>query len=323
MTGFDLRTFVLEGLALLPGLLVGFTVHELAHALVAYALGDRGEHTRRRLTLNPLRHVSWLGLAAFLIVRIGWAKPVRFDPRQFKHPNLDSFLVAIAGVTANFLVAVLWSLVLAVGLLLTAAVLVLADVSAVEMQRWLLTTEARPWLLLIGAFTFDIVWVNLVLAGFNLLPIPGLDGFHALLRLMLMVRGLFRRGAPPSWLDAAWTAPAAGPDQPDTAIPLAGTPADLLQQARTYQRRGLLREAVAAYRAALSQDPTNLEAYQGLAQAHRMLGEHRQAIAALGAALSQPLEPAARESLTSAMRELGWRAGDPVPALEPPLTTGS
>ena len=323
MIGFDLHTFILEGLALLPGLLVGFTVHELAHALVAYVLGDRGEHTRQRLTLNPLRHVSWLGLAAFLIIRIGWAKPVRFDPRQFKHPNLDSFLVAIAGVTANFLVAVLWGLVLAVGLLITAAVLVLADTSAVEMQRWLLTAEARPWLLLIGAFTFDIIWVNLVLAGFNLLPIPGLDGFHALMRLLLMIRGLFRRGEPtPAWFDAAWSAPVARTDRPDTAITLAGSPADLVHQARTYQRQGMLRQAVAAYRAALGQDPTNLEAYQGLAQAYRMLGEHRQAIAALGAALSQPLDPATRDTITAAMRDLGWRASDPVPALEPPLTTG-
>ncbi len=319
MAGFDLRTFILEGLALLPGLLVGFTVHELAHALVAYALGDQGEHTRQRLTLNPLRHVSWLGLAAFLIIRIGWAKPVRFDPRQFKHPNLDSFLVAIAGVTANLVVAVLWGLILLVGLLAGAAILAWTGVSAAEAQSWLFTAEARPWLTLISAFTFNIVWVNLVLAGFNLLPIPGLDGFHALMRLLLMVRGLFRRGQPmPAWLDAAWTAPtpAAGTDQVDTAVTSAG----LMQQARTYQRTGMLREAVAAYRAALGQDPANLEAYQSLAQAYRMLGEYRQAIAALGAALSHTADPATRATLTAAMRDLGWRAGDPVPALEPPLS---
>jgi len=317
--GFDLRSFILEGLALLPGLLVGFTVHELAHALVAYALGDRGEHTRQRLTLNPLRHVSWLGLAAFLIIRIGWAKPVRFDPRQFKHPNLDSFLVAIAGVTANFLVAILWGLVLLVAFFVVAAALVWAGIGAAEAQSWLLAPESRPWLTLISAFTFDIVWVNLVLAGFNLLPIPGLDGFHALVRVLLMVRGLFRRGEPaPSWLDVS--PPAASPDSAATpAGP--GTPADLVQQGHTYQRTGLLREAVVAYREALAQDPANLEAYQGLAQAHRMLGERRQAIAALGAALSRTVDPATRADLTAVMRDLGWQTGDPVPALEPPLAT--
>lgn len=318
MEGFDLRFFILEGLALLPGLLVGFTVHELGHALVAYALGDRGEHTRSRLTLNPLRHVSWLGLAAFLLIRIGWAKPVRFNPREFKHPNLDSFLVAIAGVTANLLLAILWTVISLVVLFAVAVVLGLADVGTVEASSWLFAPASRPWVTLISAFTFDVIWVNLVLAAFNLLPIPGLDGFYALVRLFLMFRGLFRPGEPaPAWFEAL--SGSADPAGAETE-PLPETLTDLVQQGHTYQRTGMLREAVAAYREALAQDPADLEAYRGLAQSHRMLGERRQAVAALGAALSRTIDPATREAFTAAMRELGWQVGDPVPALEPPLT---
>ncbi|MBU0490500.1 MAG: site-2 protease family protein [Chloroflexi bacterium] len=316
MEGLDLGAFILESLAFLPGLLVGFTVHELAHALVAYALGDRGEHTRVRLTLNPLRHVSWLGLAAFMVIRIGWAKPVRFDPRSFKHPNLDSFLVAIAGVTANILVGLVWGLVCLVLLLIAATVLVLSGFSETQIQLWLLSSDARPWVILISAFTVNVLWVNLVLAGFNLLPLPGLDGFHALMRLALMVRGLFRPGQPLPWLPEASPPAAGAPAEPEPAIPVETDP---MQQAQTYQRTGLLREAVTAYREALARDRANLEANRGLAQSYRMLGERRQAIAALGAALAQPLDPAARESVLAAMRDLGWQTGDPVPALEPPL----
>ena len=63
-------------LLLLPALFVAFTVHELSHALVAYLLGDTSQVERQRLSLNPLRHVSWVGLVVFLLFGFGWAKPV-------------------------------------------------------------------------------------------------------------------------------------------------------------------------------------------------------------------------------------------------------
>ena len=58
---------------LLPALFIGFTVHELAHALVAFLLGDTTQVERNRLSFNPLRHVSWVGMATFLLIGIGWA----------------------------------------------------------------------------------------------------------------------------------------------------------------------------------------------------------------------------------------------------------
>ena len=93
----------------LPALFVGFTVHELAHALVAYLLGDTSQVERKRLSFNPLRHVSWLGMVVFLLFGFGWAKPVWVDPNRFRIENRDFglFLVSIAGACANLLLAFL------------------------------------------------------------------------------------------------------------------------------------------------------------------------------------------------------------------------
>ena len=72
---------------LLPALFVGFTVHELAHALVAYLLGDTSQVEGNRLSFNPLRHVSWVGMVVFLLFRFGWAKPVWMDASRFRIKN--------------------------------------------------------------------------------------------------------------------------------------------------------------------------------------------------------------------------------------------
>jgi Zn-dependent protease len=86
-------------LLFLPGLFVGFTVHELAHAIVAFSMGDTSQVERNRLSFNPLRHVSWLGLAVFMLMGFGWAKTVAVDPTRFRVKNaaFGMFLVAIAG----------------------------------------------------------------------------------------------------------------------------------------------------------------------------------------------------------------------------------
>jgi len=99
MTGFLGWPPTWATLLLLPALFLGFTVHELAHAVVAYLLGDTSQVERRRLSFNPLRHVSWLGLALFLLVGIGWAKPVWVDysPLPIKNRSLGIFLVVVAG----------------------------------------------------------------------------------------------------------------------------------------------------------------------------------------------------------------------------------
>ena len=187
---FDLHMPALADLMWLPGLIIGFTVHELAHALVAYWMGDRGDMTRKRLTLNPLRHVPWLGLVAFLILGIGWAKPVRFRPGAFKHANLGSLLVSLAGVTANALLAgVFLGMIFVIGIVGT----ILAGLVGVNGRAFVdiifAAKNLTPFGAAVASLTGSVVNVNITLAIFNLIPIPGFDGFHALLSLgRLIVR---------------------------------------------------------------------------------------------------------------------------------------
>ena len=83
------------------------TFHELSHGLVAYRLGDPTAKVNGRLTLNPLAHVDLVGLFLMLAVRVGWAKPVPVDMRNFKHPKRDMAITALAGPVSNFVLAFL------------------------------------------------------------------------------------------------------------------------------------------------------------------------------------------------------------------------
>ena len=139
-------------LALIIALVVGITVHEAAHALVAVALGDPTPRLMGRLSLNPLRHLDPIGSLALLVASFGWGKPVVFDPRRLRtDPRLGSALVAVAGPIANILVALL-------------AVVLLKNGSVALGEA--------------GAQVLPMLFaVNVGLAAFNLLPIPPLDGF--------------------------------------------------------------------------------------------------------------------------------------------------
>lgn len=148
-------------------LLLGLTCHELAHGLAALALGDPTAKHAGRLTMNPARHLDPMGTIAFIIASIGWAKPVPVDDRHFKNPMRDMMLVALAGPGANFVLAAFFAGLF--HLLLPLAF------SMVELRPVL-----HPLLLISQAG----VMVNLVLAFFNLLPIPPLDGSSLLAWLL-------------------------------------------------------------------------------------------------------------------------------------------
>ena len=83
------------------------TVHETCHGLAAYALGDPTAKSMHRLSLNPLRHIDWLGLALMFVAGFGWAKPVPVDLRYFKKPKQGMALTALAGPVSNFVLAFL------------------------------------------------------------------------------------------------------------------------------------------------------------------------------------------------------------------------
>ena len=81
------------------------TIHETCHGLAAYALGDPTAKRAHRLSLNPLRHIDWLGLIMMVVAGFGWAKPVPVNPNYFKKPKQGMALTALAGPASNFLLA--------------------------------------------------------------------------------------------------------------------------------------------------------------------------------------------------------------------------
>ena len=81
------------------------TIHETCHGLAAYALGDPTAKRAHRLSLNPLRHIDWLGLIMMVVAGFGWAKPVPVDPRYFKKPKQGMAITALAGPASNFVLA--------------------------------------------------------------------------------------------------------------------------------------------------------------------------------------------------------------------------
>ncbi len=141
----------------LPGLIIAITLHELAHGLTAYALGDPTAKNNGRLTLNPIVHLDIIGFLMLLIARFGWAKPVPINPLYFKNRKLGTILVSIAGPISNFIIAI---------------------ISVIILDLGLFTNE------ILNAIIFVTAWYNVGLGIFNLLPFPPLDGSKILASLL-------------------------------------------------------------------------------------------------------------------------------------------
>jgi Zn-dependent protease len=136
-------------------LLLAFTFHEFAHAYVAYKFGDSTAKDQGRLTLNPIQHLDPVGTLFILIAGFGWARPVPVNRFHFKNPRLAGILVSAAGPLSNFLLAFVFYGVLYLFVNLGY--------------------QAPPFLLdLINM----IVYLNILLFFFNLLPFPPLDGYR-------------------------------------------------------------------------------------------------------------------------------------------------
>lgn len=135
----------------LPALIIAFTVHEFAHAYTSYKLGDYMVKNDGRVTLNPLKHVDWVGLLMLFFLGFGWAKPVEIHPHLYKNPVRDSALVALAGPLSNFIMAI-------IGIILN----IVFKGTVLEV------------------FFMYLWWINIALGIFNLIPVPPLDGSHIL-----------------------------------------------------------------------------------------------------------------------------------------------
>ncbi|AKI93913.1 MULTISPECIES: site-2 protease family protein [Bacillus] len=155
--------FLYYPLSLMPylviTLIVSFTMHELAHAYVAYKFGDDTAKKQGRLTLNPIKHLDPFGTILILVAGFGWARPIPVNRRFFKKPRLAGVLVSIAGPVSNLILAF-------IGFFL----LVLMHAYGMEMLAAFST----------GLDQFFSIWIqlNLVLFLFNLLPLPPLDGYR-------------------------------------------------------------------------------------------------------------------------------------------------
>jgi Zn-dependent protease len=152
----------LFAIAALP-VLFAITVHEVAHGWVARRLGDPTALMLGRLTLNPIKHIDPIGTVLVPILLLlttnfvfGWAKPVPVTRENLRHPDRDMAWVAVAGPTANLLMALFWALVMKLGL-------TVGDYFPAFVEP----------LLLMGQYG---IMINLVLLVLNLLPIPPLDG---------------------------------------------------------------------------------------------------------------------------------------------------
>ena len=161
----DPQGWILSKILIVPGIIIGLTFHEFAHAFVADRLGDDTPRLQGRVTLNPMAHIDWMGLAALFFVGFGWGQPVQINPYNFKNRRRDEFLVSIAGVVMNLLLAVVFTFV--VKILLVAGISWSTGGFGDSLWECLLY----------------IIQINLVLMIFNLIPVPPLDGFNIIAQI--------------------------------------------------------------------------------------------------------------------------------------------
>ncbi len=149
---------LLSMLLTLPAVIIAITFHEFAHAFTAYKLGDTTPKAQKRVTLNPLAHLDPYGFILLMFANIGWGKPVEINPNNFtsnKSRNACEALVAVAGPLMNFLLAIVFTAI------------------SCALIRFAPQIASNG---IISIFMMELIWINLGLGVFNLLPIPPLDG---------------------------------------------------------------------------------------------------------------------------------------------------
>jgi Zn-dependent protease len=174
---------IVEVLYQMIAFLFAISVHESAHAWTASRCGDPTARMLGRVSLNPIRHIDLFGTIILPLVAaisgiplLGWAKPTPVDPRNFRHPMLDDILTSVAGPVSNFIVAT--------GALLVLGAISLSSASGhaliVGLPSAFYGAPSESALAPIALLIYALMIINVVLAVFNLIPVPPLDGSHVL-----------------------------------------------------------------------------------------------------------------------------------------------
>jgi Zn-dependent protease len=153
----------------LPGIILGLSLHEFAHAWMSDRLGDPTPRRQGRLTINPMAHIDWVRFIALLFVGFGWGRPVMIDPGYYKNRRAGEFMTGIAGITMNLILAVILSF------------------PAKAIMNVYYSTGSG---LAENAFYifYYAVFINICLMLFNLIPVPPLDGWGILTQLFNLER---------------------------------------------------------------------------------------------------------------------------------------
>lgn len=156
----------------LPAVLIAITFHEFAHAYAADKLGDDTPRRQGRLNLNPLSHLDPIGSVMLVFAGFGWGKPVEINPRNFNRDrsmSASEAIVSVAGPLMNFVLAIVFAIIL--------GVILLATNSYIQMSSYTMSIVTSSQLLfIIVQILMACISVNLGLGIFNLIPLPPLDG---------------------------------------------------------------------------------------------------------------------------------------------------
>ena len=179
LSSYNWRDFIMQMLLSLPIIMLTLSVHEYAHGLIAKKLGDPTADNLGRLTINPLKHIDPIGFIMFLLIGVGYAKPVPITSRNFKKPRRDMALVGAAGPISNAIMALIFTTLLKVFDLFIPLIYSSGEAWAITASGYFVM------LLYLG------IYYNVAFALFNLIPAPPLDGSR-ILYAFLPSRILFR-----------------------------------------------------------------------------------------------------------------------------------
>lgn len=170
-----LGDWIYNTLVTIPGIIIGLSFHEYAHAMVAYRCGDITPKIMGRCTVEPQAHIDPMGILSLLFIGFGWGKPVSVNPANFKERRRDSILVGVAGVTMNLIVA------FSFGLILKLLTMVAPSLHLSDFGRTVIT------------MFYYVIFINISLMLFNLLPVPPLDGFNVFTEIFHLENTSFHR----------------------------------------------------------------------------------------------------------------------------------